>query len=214
MSLVAHSVVHCRVTLMPRLGAPVVFALALFTAAALVAGPKMVKVSAATTDSDYQTFSQQMVTVDNLADCISKMDELVDISERPVMSGDDAPRWIGADTKNGFHLAYCVAKADEAVIYDFAISRNGQEFGFSDAAKIIALFGDRVGLPHPIIMTAGENSSIHGRWLIKPKEWKSLKKKMMKVRAENRAEKNPVRSFEIAVLRELDAREAAQRKKD
>ena len=63
-----------------------------------------------------------------------------------------------------------------------------------------------MGLPHPINVTEGDKPIFYAQWLIKPSTWKKMRKMMIKVRAENRAEKDPLRAFTAAVNRELEAR--------
>lgn len=162
--------------------------------------------------NDYAAFVANMISPENLADSIARMDELIDAGERPAASPQDTPSPVAVDTKMGLHMEFCVASTRGAVIYYLTFSRKGLELKFSDATRMIALFGDRAGLPHPIIITEGENSLFYARWFIKPSEWKEMRKMMLKVRAENRSEKDPQKAFVIAVLRELNAREAAQRK--
>ena len=161
---------------------------------------------------DYPAFVAKMTSPENLSDCIAAMDKLIDAGERPAASPEGGPNVVAADTKNGFHMEFSVASSREAIIYYLVFSRKGLELNFSDATKMIALFGDRAGLPHPIIITEAEKPVFYAQWLIKASEWKEMRKMMLKVRAENRAERNPQRVFVIAVLRELNARQAAQQK--
>jgi hypothetical protein len=49
------------------------------------------------------------------------------------------------------------------------------------------------------------------QWLIKPKEWKAVRKMMLKVRASNRAEKDVSKAFMLAIDREMSARETTLR---
>lgn len=152
----------------------------------------------------YQAFVAQMSTPENLADSIARMDEMID-------QGESSSAWVRADTRSGLHFDFCYTPSDMAVLYYIVISRKGGEapLEYADAAKMAALFCDRAGLPHPVELTEGEKPAFAGRWLIKPSEWKAMKKKMLQVRAENRSEKNPTKAFEAALVRELKARGVA-----
>ncbi|HTQ32223.1 MAG TPA: hypothetical protein VMI53_13510 [Opitutaceae bacterium] len=162
---------------------------------------------------DYAAFAAQMTSAANLDDCIARMDQLIDAGEQPPASRTGL-NMVAADTKNGFHMEFCVVSTKSAIIYYLVFSRKGLDLTFSDATKMIALFCDRAGLPHPIIITEGEKPVFYAQWLIKPSDWKDLRKMMLKVRAENRAEKDPQKAFVTAVVRELNARQAAQSKEE
>ena len=148
----------------------------------------------------YQQFLDQMVTPENLTDCIAKMDILIDAAEHLSEVSESGSQGLDAETKIGLHLSFRIVRNEAAVVYYLVTSRNGQELAFADATKLAALFGDRAGLPHPVAITEGEKPVFYAEWLIKHSDWKSMKKMMVKVRAENRSEKDPRRAFVIAII--------------
>jgi hypothetical protein len=159
--------------------------------------------------STHQQFMDQMVTPENLADCISRMDGLIDGEEHLSAISQGIPQGLEDETKLGLHLSFRIASNKQAVIYYLVVSRNGLDLSFTDAAKLDALFCDRAGLPHPVAITEGEKPVFYAEWLIKHSDWKSMKKMMAKVRAENRSEKDPQKAFVSAINREIAARETA-----
>jgi predicted transcriptional regulator len=117
-------------------------------------------------------------------------------------------------TKQGLRFDFSVTLIEkEAIIYYLTISRSDLEFKYSEAAKFAALFADRAGLPHPVNLSEGDKSIFYAQWLIKPSTWKSMHKMITKVRAANRAEKDPSKAFAIAIDREMEARAEAIRKR-
>jgi len=159
---------------------------------------------------DYNQFLAQSVTRENLVDCITVMDRLVDEGEHGVVDKEPDPGMVEATTKSGLHCEFSTTDIKEAIIYYLKISRNGKDLKYSDAVKFAALFTDRAGLPHPIDMSEGDKSTFIVQWLIKPSQWKSMHKMMIKVRAQNRAEKDPMKALIVAIEREMDARAAVQ----
>ena len=157
----------------------------------------------------YQKFIDQLVTPEHLTDCIARMDALIDQEEHLATLAQGTPQGIDADTKLGLHFSFHIVIGSEAVIYYLVVSRNGQELTFADGAKLVALFCDRAGLPHPVAITEGEKPVFYAEWLIKHSDWKAMKKMIAKIRAENRSEKNPQQAFVIAINREVSARQAA-----
>jgi len=159
----------------------------------------------------YQAFIAQLITAENVADCVAKMDALIDEQERASVGNTQPAQPVIADTKLGLHMEYTVIQSTEACMYYFIFSRKGQEeLTFADATRMIALFGDRVGLPHPIIIREGEKPVFYAQWLIKPSEWKAMSKMIQKTRVQNRAEKDPQRALSNAILRELNARQSSR----
>ena len=157
----------------------------------------------------YQTFLTQLIAPENVADCIAKMDALIDEQERNSAGNTQPAPAISADTKIGLHMEYTVIRTPEASMYYFIFSRNGLDLTYADATRMIALFGDRVGLPHPIAIREGEKPVFYAQWLIKPSEWKAMSKMIQKTRVQNRAEKDPQRALSNAILRELNARQSS-----
>jgi hypothetical protein len=156
--------------------------------------------------SDYAEFVKQLGVREVAADLAARLDELIDTTEKRQEDSPNGSACAASDTKNGIHLEFCMAVTSEATLYYFVVSRQGEELHLSDATKIGSFFCDRAGLPHPTALAEGEKPVFGARWLIKPSEWKSMRKMMLKVRAENRAEPNPLKAFTVAIIRELDAR--------
>lgn len=158
---------------------------------------------------EYQNFLQQMVSAENLTDLVMKMDTVIDeadSADHPSQSAHNAAR---ADTRNGFHLEFSVIHSPEAILYYAGISRKNDEMlKYKEATMLFALFCDRVGLTHPFHVSEGEKPVFHAQWLIKPSEWKVFRKKMLEVRAANRAEKNVFTAMTTAVTAEVNARVA------
>ena len=124
-----------------------------------------------------------------------------------ILPPQNTPHGLETDTKLGLHLAFCIISNKQVVIYYLIISRNGEELGFADAAKLAAFFGDRAGLPHPVAITEGEKPVFYAQWLIKRSDWDAMHKMMVKVRAENRSEKDPRKAFVTAIIREINSRQ-------
>jgi len=155
----------------------------------------------------YQAFIDQLITPENVADCIAKMDALIDEQERSSAGNTQPAPAVGADTKIGLHMEYTVLRTAEASMFYFVFSRNGKDLKYDDATRMIALFCDRVGLPHPITVREGEKPVFTAQWLIKPSEWKAMSKMIQKTRVQNRAEKDPQQALSNAIRRELNARQ-------
>jgi hypothetical protein len=188
---------------------PYLFVLVLLFASLWAANPEAAQTPAPVADDAYQKFLAQLVTPESLADCISKMDGLIDEDERlsAASEGSGSPRGLDAETKSGLHLAFCIFSGKQEVLYYLIISRNGEELSPVVATKLAALFCDRAGLPHPVTITEGEKPIFYVQWHIKHSDWHDLKEMMIKVRAENRSEKNPQKAFVTAIIREINARE-------
>jgi hypothetical protein len=163
---------------------------------------------AAAAGDAYQKFIDQMVTPENVADCIAKMDGIIDQGEQLAETYKDSPHGLNAQTNIGVHLSLCIFSGKDAVLYYLTISRGGQELLPSEATKLAALFCDRAGFPHPTTVTSGEKPIYYVQWNIKHSDWRAMKKMMDKVRAENRSEKDPQKAFATAIIREINAREA------
>jgi hypothetical protein len=188
---------------------PYRFILALPFFSLCLADPESAQPPAPAEGITYQQFINQLVTPENLTDCMAKMDGLIDQEEHLSAISQGAPQGLDAETKIGLHLSLRVAVSKQIVVYYLVVSRNGQELTFADAAKLTALFCDRAGLTHPIAITEGEKPVFYAEWLIKRSDWKSMQKMMAKVRAENRSEKDPQKAFLVAINREINARQAA-----
>jgi hypothetical protein len=181
----------------------------LLFASVCAADPAAAQTQAPAAGDAYQQFINQLVTPENLTDCIAKMDGLIDEEEHLAAVSQGSPQTLDADTKIGLHFSFHIVIGHDGVVYYLVVSRNGQELSFADGAKLTALFCDRAGLPHPVAITEGEKPVFYAEWLIKHSDWKAMKKMMAKYRAENRSEKNPQKAFVIAINREIAAREAA-----
>jgi hypothetical protein len=173
------------------------------------ANPAVAQPQASATGSPYQQFIDHLVTPENLTDCIVRMDGLIDEEEHLAAVSQGAPQALDAETKIGLRFSFRIVIGQEVIVYYLVFSRNGLELSFTDATKLIALFCDRAGLPHPVAITEGEKPVFYAEWLIKHSDWKAMKKMMAKVRAENRSEKDPQKAFLVAINREINAREAA-----
>lgn len=140
-----------------------------------------------------------------LTDFVKVSDALIDQVD-PAEGNGQA---LNAETKSGLSLQFSTIKNELATMYYFSVSRKGEELHYSEAVKLAALFGDRVGLTHPIIVKEGEKPIFYCEWLIKPKEWKKYRKSMLEQRAKNRQITDVVAAFNLAVQRELSARSAS-----
>jgi len=185
----------------------VLLAPALFAADALNARTSQ----AAEAQENYSQAMAALLTREALADCIATLDKLITDGEHGVMDDQPDPGMVEANTKLGLHFEFSASVIKkEATIYYLTLSRSGRDFTYSDAMKFAALFADRAALPHPISMTEGDKQIFYAQWLIKPSQWKSTRKKMLKYRVVNRAETDPLRALGLAINRELDARSAVQ----
>jgi hypothetical protein len=187
---------------------PHLFVLALLFASPWVASPVAAQAQAPAAGDAYQKFIDQLVTPEYLADCISKMDALIDEGEQLSASSKASTGGIDAETKIGLHLAFCIFSNKQHVTYYLILSRNGEPLSLTAATKLAALFCDRAGLPHPVVITEGEKPIFYVQWNIKHADWHDMQEMMRKVRAENRAEQNPQKAFIAAINREVAAREA------
>jgi|GEM_PF-5082777 len=170
---------------------------------------------AATPAEAYQAFLEQMVSPQNMTDLVAKMDAVIDEADNANGQGNPGQSVARADTRNGIHLEFSVVHAPEAILYYAGLWRKDYEpFKFQEATLVLALFCNRVGLTHPIHITEGEKPVFHAQWLIKPTEWKAMRKKMLEVRAANRAEKNLYTAMHQAVTEEVDARVTATQAKN
>jgi hypothetical protein len=185
---------------------PLLFASALLFAPVCAADPPAAQTQPPVAGNTYQQFIEKMGATENLTDCVSKMDGLIDDVEH-IAATQNTPHGLETDTKLGLHLAFCIISNKQVVIYYLIISRNGEELGFADAAKLAAFFGDRAGLPHPVAITEGEKPVFYAQWLIKRSDWDAMHKMMVKVRAENRSEKDPRKAFVTAIIREINSRQ-------
>jgi hypothetical protein len=161
-------------------------------------------------EKEYRAFIAQLLTPENVADCIARMDAIIDEQEKTSAGNTQPAPAVGGDTKLGLHMEYTVMRTPEASMYYFVFSRNGQDLRYDDATRMIALFCDRVGLPHPVTVREGEKPVFTAQWLIKPSEWKAMSKMIQKTRVQNRAEKDPQQALKSAIMRELAARQTAR----
>jgi hypothetical protein len=158
---------------------------------------------------DYRTYIAALLTPHSVTELVQVMDRLVDDAEQAGASGN-APIAASAETSLGLQMQYRVVESKEAVMVSFVLSRGGLELKISDAVKIVALFADRAGLLHPVDVREGEKPVFYAQWLIKASEWKDIRKGMLNLRARNRAEKDLIKAFVIAVTREQDARQTTR----
>lgn len=155
---------------------------------------------------NYQEFIAAAIRPENVADCVQVMDRVIDQAEAEEVKG--APVIAKGETSLGLQFEFRRLESKEAVAHRLVFSRGGDPMPFADAVKFIALFADRAGLLHPVDVREGERPIFYAQWLIKATEWKTIRPKMMALRAANRAEKDLAKAFTIAVTREVDAREA------
>lgn len=155
---------------------------------------------------EYGEFLTKLGTPENLLDFAEKADRLIDAGEKAEEQAGAGENVVTAETKLGLLMEFAVIRTPQAVLYYASLSRKGQMFRYSDAATMIAFFCDRAGLPHPVNIKEGEKPVFHAQWLINPKEWKAMKKKMLEVRAQKRAIKNMGEAVSQAVNEEVSAR--------
>ena len=156
-------------------------------------------------EEDYSHVLAKLFSRKALQEFIFKADHLVDAIEQ---SGGGTV--MHAETSTGLAMDATIQKTKEATLYYFSVSRGGGELHYSDAVKLVALYTDRCGLPHPCNVTSGEQDIYYAQWLFKPSDMKKMTKLMAEARTRSRAEKDPLRAIALAVQRELDARAAAR----
>lgn len=142
-----------------------------------------------------------------LAEFIKVADALIDQAD----PAEGEPKPLQMQTDSGVVLQFSMIKNELATMYYLSVSRNGEELHYSEAVKLASLFGDRVGLTHPIIVTEGEKPIFYCEWLIKPDDWKKYRKMMLQQRTKNRQIKDPVIALNVAIKRELEARSASSK---
>lgn len=158
----------------------------------------------------YPDFLKQLITREAMAEFAAAADAAVDAAEKPD-SRDVLPGPQSGETRLGLRVEVGSVVAKEATLYYVSVSRKGEELRFSDGAKLVAFVADRAGLPHPVNVTEGEKPVFYAQWLFKPSDWKSDRKIMLDLRAQNRAEKDALKAFALAVSREIEARRTAPR---
>lgn len=192
---------------------PCRFLIPFLCAAVLTTGAPDAAPAAVTTQNapvaDYRSFVARLFSKPALAEFLTKADALIDAAD-PV-EGDG--RAAQMETSAGIMVDFSLIQSELATMYSLTLSRQGQEFHYSDAVKLAALFGDRAGLSHPIVVTEGEKPVYYCQWLIKPTDWKKYRKLMLEARADSRKVKDPFAALETAVNRELDARAAPRKAK-
>jgi hypothetical protein len=189
---------------------PFLFVLALLFASVCAADQVAAQTQAPAAGDAYKKFIDQMLLPENVADCIAKMDGIIDQAEKLAETFKDSPHGLNAETNVGLHLSLCIFSGKQTVLYYLIISRGGEELSLADATKLAALFCDRAGFPHPVPITVGEQPIYYVQWNIKHSDWRAMKKMMAKVRAENRSEKDPQKAFVAAIIREINARDASR----
>ncbi len=179
----------------------------LAAAAAVVAAPQTTTEGPQPIKEDYNKFIENQMAPAAIDECIKLMDRLIDEGEHGVVDDQPKPGMLEIATKQGLHIEFSVTNIQkEAIIYYMTVSRNGKELKYSEATSFAALLADRAGLTHPITITEGDKPIFYAQWLIKPSDWKKMRKMMVKVRAANRSEKDPLRAFNSAIANEMDAR--------
>ena len=156
-------------------------------------------------EESYSQVIAKLYSKQSLAEFIFKVDHLVDAIEE-----NGGGTVMHAETRFGLSMDATIQKTKEATLYYFSLSRGGAELHYSDAVKLIALYTDRCGLPHPSNVTSGEHDIYYTQWLFKPSDLKKVKKFMTEARARSRAQKDPIEAFAVAVQTELNARAAAK----
>ena len=116
--------------------------LTLLFASLCAADPEPAQIQAPVAGDAYHQFIAQLVTPENLTDCILRMDGTIDDVERFVTSTGAVSHGVETETKVGLHLAFSILSTKQTILYYLVISRNGQELSFSDATKMAALFCD------------------------------------------------------------------------
>jgi hypothetical protein len=182
----------------------------LLTASVCAAAPQTTTVGPQPVKEDYAAFVESVLTREAIAECIVLLDRLIDEGEHGVVDDQPDPGMVEVTTKQGLHFEFSATNIEkEAIIYYLTVSRGGKELKYSEATEFAALFADRAGLTHPINITEGDKPIFYAQWLIKPSTWKSMHKMMVKVRTQNRAIKDPVKAFGVAISHEMDARAGA-----
>jgi hypothetical protein len=186
----------------------------LFSALAFTATAQPSPVNPPPVAEDYGKVVESLLTREAVADCIDRMDQLIDEGEHGLVDDLPHPGMIGITTKQGLHFEFSATNIQkEAIIYYLIISRNGKELKYSEATEFAALFADRAGLPHAINVREADKPIFYAQWAIEPSTWKAMHKMMIKVRTENRSVKDPLRAFTIAVEREQQARAEVLRRR-
>lgn len=158
--------------------------------------------------SNYQEYLALLLRPENVSDCVRVIDDVVDRADGP----DSKSSALGGrgETSLGLVWEFRRVESNDVIAYQLTFSRGGLPMQFSDAVKFISLFADRAGLLHPIDVREGERPIFYAQWLFRAKDWKELRPKMLALRQANRAEKDLVKAFALAVTRELDARQSTR----
>lgn len=161
----------------------------------------------------YGEFLSQLTKPENLIEFVEKTDRMIDEAEPSDKDkGNVGQTSSAADTRIGLHLEFAVIRTPEAILYYASLSRKNEEpLRYADAATLLAFVCDRAGLTHPVDIKEGEKPIFHAQWLLKPTEWKAMRKKMLEVRAYNRSQKDIGKAMRTAVNDEVSARMATKR---
>lgn len=160
---------------------------------------------------EYRQFLAEITKPAALLEFAEKADEVIDGGEKADAAGVGTGNVVRADTKTGLHLECSIIRSPQVILYYASLSRRGEMLKYTDAATLFALFCNRAGLTHPIQIKEGEKPIFYAQWLIKPSDWKELRKKMLEVRAANRAETDIVKALKTAVGQEVAARAATKK---
>lgn len=161
-------------------------------------------------EQEYSRFIAKLTKPESLIDFAEKADRLIDAGEKGQEGPGVGKNAVNTDTISGLHLEFAVIRTPEVILYYASLSRNGEFLRYSDAATMLAFFCDRIGLPHPVDVKEGEKPVFHAQWLLKPSEWKVMRKKMLEIRSQARAEKDIGKALRAAVDAEVASRIASK----
>jgi hypothetical protein len=148
----------------------------------------------------------------NIGDYVKKIDGLIAQGEEHVFASpaDAKGKIPKCKSENGIVMAYTIYGSAEGTVHHFSISRPpylATPFGLN----ILALFGDRAGLPFPPAIEISENRVFHAIWFFPKEKAKDERQAAVMRRVENRKEQDLDKIFGRAVKQAISVPKMSDR---
>ena len=165
----------------------------------------LISVSISAADQTMDDFTAHFLDEENLADYIEKIDNLITQGEATVFTSLDnvMGKLPKTTSKNGVIMIYSINEHPDGVTHYFTVSRPpylATPFG----VDIVALFGDRAGLPFPPKIRISNNQVFHATWSFPNDNAEQKKKEIAARRIENRKELDVIKIFGNAYIKTLN----------
>ena len=124
--------------------------LILFAAATCIAAPQSTTIGPQPAAEDYGKVVEGLLTREAIADCILRLDCLIEEGEHGVMDDKPHPGMVETVTLQGLHFEFSATIiGKEAIIYYLTVSRGGKEFKYSEATQFAARICSRFSSGNP-----------------------------------------------------------------